>query len=141
MNVPNSVHHITLLVHDLDAAVDRFQKVFGFEAPIREDLIDRGVRGARFPVGETWLALVEPTREDSVPGRHLREHGEGVFLVSLGVDDLDAAVSSVESAGARMTDAGERRGMDDWRIQDLEPDDFFGVLFQFTEDPTGKQPT
>ena len=135
MKAPHSIHHLTLLVHDLDAAVDRFQKALGFNAPIREDLPLRGARGARFPLGETWLVLVEPTHEDSVPGRHLREHGEGVFLVSLGVDNLEAAVASVERACARMSDLPERRGMDGWRIQDLEPEDFFGVPFQFTEAP------
>jgi methylmalonyl-CoA/ethylmalonyl-CoA epimerase len=137
---PHSIHHITLLVRDLDAAVDRFQKAFGFEAPIREDLASRGLRGARFSVGESLLVLVEPTCEDSIPGRHLREHGEGVFLVSLGVDNLEAAVATVKKCGARMTADGERRGMAGWRIQDLEPDDFFGVPFQFTEVSQGGQP-
>lgn len=132
-NPPSSIHHITLLVRDLEAAVDRFQRAFGFEAPIREDLPSRGVRGARFPVGESFLVLVEPTREDSAPAQHLREHGEGVFLVSLGVDNLEGAVSAVEGCGARMDAAGERSGMEGWRIQDLEVDDFFGVPFQFTE--------
>ena len=130
---PHCIHHLTLLVRDLDAAVDRFQRAFGFEAPIHEELAVRGVRGARFPVGESLLVLVEPTREDSAPGRYLRKHGEGVFLVSLGVDNLEEAVATVKRSGAGMTAAGERRGMDGWRIQDLESDDFFGVPFQFTE--------
>ncbi len=130
---PQSIHHLTLLVRDLDAAVDRFQKAFGFEAPVHEELARQGVRSARFSVGESLLVLVEPTREDSMAGRHLREHGEGVFLVSLGVDNLEAAVEAVEGCGAHMTAAGERRGVEGWRIQDLEPDDFFGVPFQFTE--------
>ena len=130
---PHSIHHLTLLVRDLDAAIDRFRKAFGFEAPIREDLGLRGVRGACFSVGESLLVLVEPSSEDSVPGRHLREHGEGVFLVSLGVSNLESAVATVEGCGARITANGERCGMAGWRIQDLEPDDFFGVPFQFTE--------
>jgi methylmalonyl-CoA/ethylmalonyl-CoA epimerase len=131
---PHSIHHLTLLVSDLDAAVDRFQRAFGFEDPIHEEVVSRGMRGARFSVGESFLVLVEPTRDDSLPGRHLREHGEGLFLVSLGVDNLEAAVAAVEGCGAHMTTAGERRGMEGWRIQDLDPDDFFGVPFQFTED-------
>ena len=135
MKAPHSIHHLTLLVRDLDAAVDRFQKAFGFDAPIREDLPKRGVRGARFKLGETYLVLVEPTHEDSAPGRHLRENGEGLFLVSLGVDDLETAVAGVERAGAQMNQLPVRLGLDDWRIQDLEPDDFFGVPFQFTEAP------
>jgi hypothetical protein len=63
-----------------------------------------------------------------------------VFLVSLGVDNLEAAVATVKKCGARMTADGERRGMAGWRIQDLEPDDFFGVPFQFTEVSQGGQP-
>jgi len=133
MAKPHAIHHITIVVKDLDAAVSRYRLALGFDEEIRGDLPERGVRTARFLLGESWLVLVQPSREDSVPGRHLREHGEGVFLVSLAVDDLDEAAALVTVSGARMKDSGSRLGLDDWRIRDLAPDDFHGVPLQFTE--------
>ena len=133
MSRPHAIHHINFVVNDLDAAVSRYRRAFGFEPPMCEELPDRGVRTARFPLGETWLVLVQPTREDSLPGRHLRERGEGVFLVSLAVAELDAAMAALAGAGASALDAEPRRGLQGWRVQDLEPEDFFGVRLQLTE--------
>jgi len=120
-------------VRDLDLAVARYQQALGFGDPIRDALPERGVRIARYQLGETWLVLVQPTREDSIPGRHLREHGEGVFLVSLGVDKLDESIESVRAAGVGVLDDEPRRGADGWKIQDIGPEDFFGVHLQLVE--------
>lgn len=103
------------------------------EGIIREDLTQRGVISARFRIGDTWLVLVQPTRDDLVPGRHLRDHGEGVMLVSLGVADLAESTASVHASGASMLDEKPRHGLDGWKIQDLSPDDFCGVPLQFTQ--------
>lgn len=133
MTTPHSLHHINFIVRDLDAAVARYQQSLGFGEPIRDELPERGVRIARYLLGETWLVLVQPTREDSVAGRHLLEHGEGVFLVSLGVDNLAASIESVRTAGAKVLDDEPRRGADGWKIQDLGAEDFFGVHLQLVE--------
>ncbi|MGI9249085.1 MAG: VOC family protein [Woeseiaceae bacterium] len=132
-SVVRKLHHINFIVRDLDAAVSRYRETMGFGEPIIGELPQRGVRIARFMVGETWLLLVQPTREDSAPGQFLEENGEGPFLFSFGVENMDDAVASVEQGGARMLDAEPRRGLDDWCIKDLDPDDFFGVQLQFTE--------
>jgi methylmalonyl-CoA/ethylmalonyl-CoA epimerase len=50
--------------------------------------------------------LVCPDDPDSVPGRHLAEHGEGLFLLSVGTDRLEGA-------------ADIRQGIDDWVVADV----------------------
>ena len=84
----HSIHHVNFRVRDLDTAVARWRKILDLDCETRESLPGRGVDTARFRVGVTWLVLVQPTNPDSVPGLHLEEHGEGVFLLSFGVDDL-----------------------------------------------------
>jgi methylmalonyl-CoA/ethylmalonyl-CoA epimerase len=127
-----SVHHINLLVRDLDAAVARYRDAFAVEHFSFGELPERGVRTARFRAGETWVVLVQPLREDSVPGRHLAAHGEGLFLLSFGVDSLQEARASVERAGARCADVEPRTGLDGWQVMDLEAGDFAGAQLQFT---------
>lgn len=133
MSTPHSVHHINFIVRDLDSAIERYQNTLGFGEPIRDELPERGVRIARYLLGDTWLVLVQPTREDSIPGHYLRTHGEGVFLVSLGVENLAESIASVRAAGARVLDDEPRLGAEGWKIQDLGPEDFFGVHLQLVE--------
>ena len=127
------VHHINLLVRDLDAAIERDRETLGITTFSHGDLAQRGVRTARFQVGETWLVLVQPTDPNGVPGRHLAEHGEGLFLLSLQTDDLDATVEEIRARGGQFTSEQPRQGLEDWRVIDLERGQFFGSQIQLVE--------
>ena len=104
------VHHITFLVRDLEAAVPRWESLLGVGIATREMLPERGVSTARFLLGDTWLVLVQPIRADSLPGRHLAEHGEGFFLLSLAVDTL---AGESDRLGDSIYAGPARRGVDE----------------------------
>jgi methylmalonyl-CoA/ethylmalonyl-CoA epimerase len=97
------------------------------------DLSQRGVRTARFRVGETWIVLVQPTDSEGVPGRHLEEHGEGLFLLSFEVDSVADTVSEIKARGCQFRAEQPRQGLEDWRVVDLDPEQFFGVQLQLVE--------
>ena len=128
------VHHLNFLVRDLDAAVARYARALGLQAELRDELPGRGVRTARFRVGETWIVLVQPTA-DGEPMHYLETHGEGFFLVSYEVDDLEAAVAQARAAGLLTTSPAPRTGLDGWRVIDLEAGDMGGVVVQLLQDP------
>jgi len=130
-----SVHHINLLVRDLDIAVERYRNAFAIQEFIFAELPDRGVRTARFKAGQSWIVLVQPTDPNGVPGVHLAEHGEGLFLLSLEVDDLDPAVEACTAAGA-VVSSERRKGLEDWEVVDLDPAYFMGASLQLVT--TGK---
>lgn len=133
----SKLHHLNFLFADLDAAVERFERLLGHDAFEIGDLASRDVRTARARVGDTWLVLVAPSDPgaDTVPARHLREHGEGFFLLSFGVDSLADAIDSL-AAGERPVAAGApRRGLGRWQVADLGADAVPGVRLQLTEDP------
>lgn len=125
--MPRKIHHINFVVFSLDAAIPTYEALLGIPVTHREDLPARGVRTARFLVGETWIVLVEPVEPDSVAGRHLAEHGEGFFLMSLEVESL---AQSVESLGSGMFDGSVRPGLDNWQVIDLRRDRTFGAQLQ-----------
>jgi methylmalonyl-CoA/ethylmalonyl-CoA epimerase len=133
-NAIDRIHHINFLVRDLDAAETRYRDLLGLGPAIRDELPGRKVITARFKLGETWLVLVQPTSDAGEPARYLRERGEGFFLISFGVEDLDAAIQRVEQAGARFTSEEARTGLEGWRIIDIDPADTFGALLQLAED-------
>ena len=135
MEQPTSIHHVNFIVADLEASVSEYQRCLGLGAFDIEDLPARGVRTARINLGGTWLVLVSPTRADSVPGRFLEAQGEGFFLLSFGVDDLDKALVYYEANGTLAPGAAIRTGLMDWRVIDLQTRDALGAKFHLTEVP------
>lgn len=130
------VHHINFIVRDLEAAITRYEEILNIPVTSRDHLDDRGVETARFKLGDTWIVLVQPTGAEGEPARYLREHGEGFFLMSLEVDSLEGEADRV---GAEMFQGGERPGVDDWRVRDLDTDETFGAQLQFVT--TGQRKT
>jgi methylmalonyl-CoA/ethylmalonyl-CoA epimerase len=128
------IHHVNLLVKDLDVAIDRYHQILGVGPFDRAELDTRGVRTARFKVGDSWLVLVQPTDSDSVPGRHLAAHGEGLFLLSLGVESLAEAARDIAHRGGQFTSASPRSGLDNWQVIDLDSKQFFGAQLQCCEE-------
>jgi methylmalonyl-CoA/ethylmalonyl-CoA epimerase len=133
MSVLNCVHHINFIVADIDAAVEAYRNTLGLGPFEYEQLPDRDVVTARVLVGDVWIVLVSPQREDSVAGRYLSDHGEGFFLMSFGVEDLDLAVAELTQRGAMPADSESRSGLLGWRVADLETEDSLGVRFHVTQ--------
>lgn len=118
---PSSIHHINFVVRDLDEACVRFENTLDLEPFEIVDHAPRGAHVARSRIGESWLVLVAPYDHDSVPGRYLATHGEGFFLLSLEVDELD----------------NPRAGILDWRVEDIG--EIHGALFQLTASKAADQ--
>lgn len=125
-----SIHHLNFIVRDLDAAIPAWERLLGAAVARRDELPERGVVAARFRLGESWLVLVQPTRADSVPGRFLATHGEGFFLLSLGVDSL---ADEAQRLGTGAFAGPVRTGADGWQVRDLDPAPVSGIHLQFTE--------
>lgn len=128
----HGLHHLTVLVRDLDASLASWSALLG--PPHFEDLPARGVRTARFPLGTAWLVLAEPSDPAGHPARHLAEHGEGVFIVSLAVADLDTTDASLPRHGP------PRRGLANWSLQDLDPAAFNHVSLQLCSETIAPVP-
>lgn len=127
------IHHINFIVRDLEKALPRYKVLFGDPVSESESLPQRGVKLARFKVGETWLILVEPVDDEGLPAKYLKQHGEGFFLISCQVDDVRKSAGIVSSEGIDVLDPFPRQGLDDWQVMDLSPADLFGVDFQLVE--------
>jgi len=129
----NRLHHINFIVRDLEAAIERYQALFGAPVGEPEELPQRGVKLARFKISETWLVLVQPIDQAGEPARYLEQHGEGFFLVSWQVDDVRESTELAVAQGIGVLNKEARPGLDDWQVVDLEPEDLFGARFQFVQ--------
>lgn len=129
---PKRIHHINFIVRDLAEATANYERTLGVDPFVVADHPLRGASVARTRVGGCWLVLVCPYDAESVPGRFLAEHGEGFFLLSLGVEDLAQTLEQLETNGVECTDSVARAGILDWRVADIGA--VHGALMQLTED-------
>ena len=131
MTALKNIHHLNFVVADLDVAVANYQDRLGIGPFEREDLPGRSVSTARTKVGGVRIVLVAPDNEECEVGRYLAANGEGFFLLSFGVDNLDAAIAELAERG---TAAGEKRaGLCDWQVVDLDTESDLGIKFHLTQ--------
>jgi methylmalonyl-CoA/ethylmalonyl-CoA epimerase len=133
MTVLNSVHHINFIVYDLDVAVQAYESILGLGPFEFEELPERGVSTARVRIGGVWIVLVSPSSENSIAANYLDAHGEGFFLMSFGVDNLQQAMVELARRGALPADGTARPGILDWQVADLETENSLGVRFHLTQ--------
>lgn len=124
------IHHINFLVKDINEGISRYQALLGLGDFIVDDLPGRGVITARIALGEQWLVLIQPLDPDGIPGQHLAENGEGFFLISYQVDNLECAQQQVVAAGAKMTSESPRQGLENWQVWDIDSQYTFGAQLQ-----------
>lgn len=127
------LHHLDIVVEDLDRAVSRYRTILGIDPEPRESLASRGIDLVRFRVGEMWLILVQPTRDDSPVAAFLSEHGEGFYHLAVEVDDIEGRASELIAHGIELADATPRTGIDGWKLVDIELDQTMGAMIQLVE--------
>jgi methylmalonyl-CoA/ethylmalonyl-CoA epimerase len=128
------VHHINFVVRDLDAAVVQYQSLFNIDNVEYIQHPHRPVLTARFKVGETWIVLLQPLDSESPPGKHLQKNGEGFFLISYEVDNIDLAIKNIMDNGGKLGDEESRPGILNWQVADLDSDTTFNALIQLAEE-------
>ena len=92
---------VNIAVKDLDAAVKKYEDVLGVKAiPVSpEDFAFPGLKGASLQVGNVFLNLIASEQPDTSIAKFVETRGEGVFLLSLEVSDLDQAMKELAAKG------------------------------------------
>ncbi len=127
------LHHVAVVVADLDAAVARF-RALGFIGGERFSMPEQAVEVVTFRSGAGWIELIRPTDPDGPIARFLAKRGEGMHHVAYAVPDLEAKLAELESAGVRLIDTAPRTGAHGWRIAFVHPDACGGVLTEFVQE-------
>jgi methylmalonyl-CoA/ethylmalonyl-CoA epimerase len=129
---PPRLHHVGILVDDLDHAIARY-RALGFPKPEIFDIADQGVRVASFNAGTGYVEILAPTTPESGVARYLESRGPGIHHVAYAVADLDLALSQLEAAGFELIDRSPRTGVHGWRIAFIHPRSCSGVLTELVQ--------
>ena len=127
------IHHIEFVVHDLERAAAQYETIFNLAPPKRERSEDRGVETAHFVLGETRVILVQPIADHGFAKRFLDTRGEGFFHVAYEVSDLEAMLLHLKKHGIRLMNTTARRGLEGWKVINIEPEETCSVLTQIVE--------
>lgn len=121
------LRQVALVVNDLAAARRDFAAIFGPVEGYEDPGVARyGLANIVYPLGGTFLEVLEPVQPDTTVGRLLdKRGGDSGYMVILQTDGIAAARNRVEQCGVRIVDQIDRDGAG---FTHLHPRDTGGTL-------------
>jgi methylmalonyl-CoA epimerase len=131
------IDHIGVAVEDIDAALELYEGAFAMPLAHRETVEEQGVEAVLLDVGEGHVELLAPLGPETAVGKFLARNGPGLHHVAYAVDDIDATLAKLSSAGLELIDSEPRVGIRDSRVAFLHPRSTGGVLTEIVEPSEG----
>jgi methylmalonyl-CoA/ethylmalonyl-CoA epimerase len=127
------VEHVAIAVNDLQAAMRVFRDTLGLALEYEEDFPQYQTKIAMFPVGETYLELLQATGAASDTAKWIAERGQGLYHICLEVEDIVAALAELRAKGVGLLDERPRVGHGNTLIAFLDPRSTANVLIELVQ--------
>ena len=127
------IDHLGIAVRSLDEALHFYSDQLGLPVGLRETVGHEKVNVAMLPAGESRIELLEATERDSVIGKFIEKHGQGLHHVAIKVPDLPATVERLKAGGARLLNE-PRPGAGGHLYVFLHPSSTGGVLLELIQE-------
>jgi methylmalonyl-CoA/ethylmalonyl-CoA epimerase len=129
------VEHVAIAVRDLRAVMQLFREKLGLSLEYEEDFPQYETKIAMFPVGETYLELLQATGAGSDTAKWIGEKGQGLYHICLEVEDIEAALVELRGKGIGLLDERPRVGHGGTLIAFLDPRSTADVLIELVQVP------
>jgi len=130
---PLALHHVGIVVEDLDAAQASYEAL-GFRDGERFAVPEQMIEAITFHAGPGYLELISPTDPEGPIARYMTKRGEGTHHVAYAVPDIGAALARLAAAGVRLIDETPRSGAHGWRVAFIHPESCHGVLTELVQE-------
>jgi len=120
-------------VRSIDQALSFYRDQLGLSVSLRETVEAEKVHAAMLPLGESRIELLEASQPDSVIAKFIEKRGEGLHHVAITVPDLNAAVTKLKAAGARLLNE-PRAGAGGHLYTFVHPASTGGVLLELIQE-------
>ena len=129
------LRQIALVARNLDSAIDDVRRNLDVDVCFRDPgVAEFGLHNALFRIGDQFLEIVSPVRDETTAGRLLdRMGGDCGYMAIFEVDDLDARMNHMASHGVRTVWRGD---FPDIRGRHLHPKDTGGTLVSIDQPAT-----
>ncbi len=121
------LRQVAMIAPDLDPIVDELCDTFGLQVCFHDPgVAEFGLRNALLLVGDQFIEVLSPIREDTTVQRLLdKRDGAGGYMAIFEVDDLDERLDHLADHAVRVVWAGD---LPDIRGRHLHPGDVGGTL-------------
>jgi methylmalonyl-CoA epimerase len=96
------VDHVVVAVKDIEASIGRYEAIYGTAVSDRSENAAAGMTMAFFRFPDSYVELVSNLGDQGPIAKRLEERGEGVHLIAMKVDDLDATLATLREKGVRL---------------------------------------
>jgi methylmalonyl-CoA/ethylmalonyl-CoA epimerase len=110
------IEHVAIAVKSMAKAREVFEHKLGLPFEYEEHLPQYSTSLAMFPVGQSYIELLQSDRPDSETSKWIEEHGEGLFHICLEVNDIESALDELRAKGVKLIDDKPRIGHANSRI-------------------------
>lgn len=131
-NAVTGVDHISILVRNVDSAVEFYVGLLGLEVVKVEDSELHGVRAAFLRAGDVMVELIEPLGRGPLQDL-LEKRGPGFHHICFKVPDLERALDDVAAAGVKVIDERPKPGVEGGRISFLHPKSTQGAMIELCD--------
>jgi methylmalonyl-CoA/ethylmalonyl-CoA epimerase len=129
------IEHVAIAVKSIQAMRDILENKLGIEMEYEEHLPERSTSLAMFPIGETYLELLQSDKPGTGTSRWIAEHGEGLFHICLEVEDIDGAMTELRGKGVGFQTEKPVIGHGNCRIVFLDPKATGNLVIELAEMP------
>ena len=127
------IEHVAIAVNDMRRSMDMLEKTFGLKLDYAEQI--GPTKLAMYPVGETFLELLQAVGPESGTAKWIAEKGQSLFHLCFEVEDIDAALAELKQKGVKLLDETPRIGHGGSRIAFLDPQSTDDILIELAELP------
>jgi methylmalonyl-CoA/ethylmalonyl-CoA epimerase len=127
------IEHIAIAVKSMEQSREIFESKLGLSIEYEEYLPQYNTRLAMYPVGQTYIELLESDVDNTETARWITEHGEGLFHICLELDDIEKALNELKRKGLKLIDEQPRIGHANSRIAFIDPKSTGNVLIELVE--------
>ena len=132
------VEHVAIAVKNMEKMQEIFENKLGIQMEYEEDFPKYNTKIAMYPIGETYLEVLESNDPKTETSRWIDEHGEGLFHICLEVEDIDTALTELMEKGVKLIDEVPRIGHGGARIAFLDPESTGDLLIELAEISSGQ---
>ena len=127
------IDHICFAVKDLERTKKIYEDNLGLVPTVEYVAESEYIKVARYYIGGVAVELMESTSPKGEVAKFVKKRGEGVFLISYKVDDLDKALAELKAKGADLIDQEPRALYGNRYAFIQKPNQLCGVLTELLE--------
>ena len=129
------IHHVAMVVQDIDQSLTFWQDALGLPLNQIQHVPEQDAKIAFLPVGEGEVELVQPLGVDSGLSRYLEKNGPGMHHICIQVEGIQILLEELKQKGIRLINENPISGDGGKAYAFIHPKSTGGVLVELYELP------